>query len=270
MAITTRDGLIAAIAAAELTNFSKVSTTTVAGFYYTLWRTAGRPGTGATLPTASGRTLSRTSAGALPIPAPSGQSYLGAFAARAGTAGTLILCDRLVETGSLSMAVITAQTVNSVTVPARAAAADDVELWLEVHTLGGTTASATVTASYTNQDGVSGRTATLVGGIPATGTPVQRSYQMTLQAGDSGVYTGGPGVQSVTLGTSTGTAGVLGVTLRRSLIAGMIPLANLGFTFGYPECDLAMIGDDAALELMWLPTTTSTGIVNGYVSIAQG
>lgn len=266
MAITTRDGLIAAVAAAELTNFSKVSTTTVAGFYYTLWRTAGRPGTGATLPTASGRTLSRTDAGALPIPAPSGQSYLGAFAARAGTAGTLVLCDRLVETGSLSMAVITAQTVNSVALPARATGLDDVELWLEIHTLGGTTASATVTASYTNQAGASGRTATLVGGIPATGTPVQRSYQMTLQAGDLGVQS----VQTVTLGTSTGTAGVLGVTLRRSLIAGMIPTANLGFTFGYPECDLAMIGDDAALELMWLPTTTSTGIVNGYVSIAQG
>ena len=266
MAITTRDGLIAALAASTLNNFTKVSTTTVAGFYYTLWRTAGRPGTGATLPTASGRTLSRTSAGALTIPAASGQSYLGAFAARAGTAGTLILCDRLVETGALVMNVITAQTVNSVALPARATGLDDVELWLEIHTLGGTTASASVTASYTNQDGTAGRTATLVGGIPATGTPVQRSYQMALQAGDLGVQS----VQTVTLGTSTGTAGVLGVTLRRSLIAGTIPTANLGFTFGYPECDLAMIGDDAALELMWLPTTTSTGVVSGYVSIAQG
>lgn len=266
MAITTHDGLVAAVAAAQLRGFFKPTATTVAGFTYTHWRNAGTPGAGAGSPTASGRTLDRTSAGSLDCPAASGTSYLASFSGKCTAIGALTLADRLVETGALSMIVTTAQTVNSVALPARATGATDVELWLEVHSAGGTTASATVTASYTNQSGQSGRTATLTGGIPASGTPANRTYRMSLQAGDTGVQS----VQSVTLGTSTGTAGVLGVTLRRSLVMGVVASANLGFVLGWPDTGLAIVADDPALELLWQATGTASGALEGYVEIAQG
>jgi hypothetical protein len=74
-------------------------------------------------------------------------------------------------------------------------------IWLEIYTLIGTTAT-TVTCSYTNQAGTSGRTtpAMTFGG---TGLP--------LQQGDTGVRS----VQSVTVLATTGTAGAFGVVLAK-------------------------------------------------------
>lgn len=266
MALTTQDGLIAALAAGRTVQFSKGSTATLTGAMTSLFRVAGMPGAAAAPATAAGQTLSRTSTGAMPIPAPSATSYLSSFEGSGSVAGTVILSDRLVETGTLSGTVTTAQTVNSVALPSRATGATDVELWLEIYTALGTTASATVTASYTNQSGTSGRTATLIGGFPASGNTVNRSFQMSLQAGDTGVQS----VQSVTSTTSTTSAGAFGVVLRRTLLMGVIPAAGLGFVSGYAETDLQICPDDACLELLMLATAANTGTVQGNFGIAQG
>lgn len=266
MAITTQDGLIAALAAGRAVNFFKASYGGATGAYFSLFRQSGMPGAAVAPTTAAGQTLSRTSTGAMPIPAPSGTTYISSYEAVSTMATTFILADRLVETGALSGIVTTAQTVNSVALPARATGATDVELWLEIYTALGATASPTVTASYTNQAGTAGQTATLVGGIPASGGTAQRSYQMALQAGDTGVQS----VQSVTLGTSTGTAGAFGVVLRRSLLFGSIPGPNLSFAQGYAETDLQILPDNACVELLALPTTPNTGNVQGNFGVAQG
>lgn len=267
MAITTQDGLIAAIAAGRSVNFIKASTATVFGAYFSMFRFAGMPGAALTPGTAAGQTLSRTSTGAMPIPAPSGTTYLTSFEGACSAAGCFVLADRLVETGALSGITTTAQTVGSVALPSRATGALDVELWLEWYTAGGGTASATVTASYTNQAGTSGRTATLVGGFPATnGTLVNRTYQMALQAGDTGVQS----VQSVTSTTSTGTAGAFGVVLRRTLAFAVVPVAGLGFTLGYAETDLQIVPDDACIEVLCLASATTSGNFQGNFGLAQG
>jgi hypothetical protein len=266
LAITTQNGLVAAIAAGRTVQFYKASITAVGGFWYTTFRGPGMPGAAAAPGTAAGQTLSRTSTGAMPIPAPSNTSYISSFEGTCNIGGSFMLADRLVETGALSGITTTAQTVNSVALPARATGATDVELWLEWYTVGGNTASATVTASYTNQAGTSGRTATLIGGFPATGTPVNRSYQMALQAGDTGVQS----VQTVTSTTSTGTAGAFGVVLRRSLVFGIVPSANMGFVMGYAETDLQILADDACVEVLCLASTTSTGGFQGNFGVAQG
>lgn len=266
MAITTRDGLVSAIAAGRTVQFNKASMTSSTGFVYTHFRNAGMPGAAGTAPTTTGVALSRTSTGAIPIPAPSATSYISSYEGVAANPGTLMLADRLIEFGGLSAAVTTAQTVSALALPSRATSATDVELWLEVYTVGGATASATVTASYTNQAGTSGRTATLVGGLPASGTQVNRTYQMSLQSGDTGVQS----VQSLTLGTSTGTAGNIGLVLRRTLLTGAMPSANVGFAQGWAETDLQVCPDDACLELLNLTTNNNTGIVLGNFGIAQG
>ena len=175
MAITTQDQLVAAMAAGRTVQFQKASATSVAGFFTSLFRTAGMPGAAAAPATAAGQSLTRASTGAMPIPAPSATTYITSYEGVSSTAGTFVLADRLVETGALSGIVTSAQTVGSVALPTRATSATDVELWLEVYTALGATASASVTASYTNSSGTAGRTATLVGGFPASGGIANRA-----------------------------------------------------------------------------------------------
>lgn len=266
MAITTRDGLIAALAASSSISFTKASSSSTVGFTTSLFRIAGSPALAAAPTTAAGGALDRTSPGAMSIPAPSGTSYITTFSGVSTSAGCLLMADRLVETGALSGVVTTAQTVGSVALPTRATGALDVELWLEVYTAMGSTACPTVTASYTNQSGTAGQTATLVGGIPITGTLVNRSYRMALQSGDTGVQS----VQSVTLGTSTSTAGAFGVVLRRSLLFGMMPVSGVGFTQGYAETGMEKLPDDACVELLMLTSTTITGVIVGSFGVSQG
>jgi hypothetical protein len=266
MAITTRDTLISAVAAGRMVTFSRGSISGgAAGQYLALYRAAGVPFRDPTsIPATTGATLDRTSQGALPIPAPSGTSYITAFQGVSSVTGSLVLCDRLVEYGGLSFITTTPQTVTTVALPTRATGATDVELWLEVYTAGGGTQSLTVTCSYTNQSGASGRTATLIGGI--TSTNICRAYQFALQAGDTGVQS----VQSFTSTTSTGTAGNGGLVLRRSLLTGAIPAAGIGFQQGWSETDIQVCPDNACLELLMLVTGTTTGNISGNFGFAQG
>jgi hypothetical protein len=185
MAITTRDQLIAAMAAGTNGQFFKVSSTTVAGRAWALFRNNGYPVASGT-PSTSGSALDRTTTGALNIPAPSNVTYLLNSSYVNVGQNQIIVCDRLVETGGLSSTTTTAQTVNSTTLPSRASSGVGVQIWAEVYSNLGATPSATVTASYTNTSSVSGRTATLVGGFPASLT-ANTTLQLTLQAGDTGV-----------------------------------------------------------------------------------
>ncbi len=265
MAITTQDQLIAAMNAGPRVQFFKAPVSGAVGGFSALFRVAGSPGSAGAAPgTAAGQTLSRTSVGALPILPPFNVTYCTSYEASLTVVSALTVSDRLVETATLSGTVTTAQTVGSVALPARATGANDVELWLEVYTALGGTASPTVTASYTNEAGTAGRTATLIGGLPASAA-VHRTFQMTLQAGDLGVRT----VESVTSTTSTGVAGNFGVTLRRNLLMGSAA-ANSTFFQGYAETDLQRIPDDACLELILLAGSSVGTTLIGALGIAQG
>ena len=269
MAITTRDGLIAALASSTTGRYTKTSITTVAGRGFSLFRVAGSPVGGAAPATVAGAAVSRTTQGAILIPAPSNVTYLAGFRASMTTIAALWVYDRLVETGALSGIVTTAQTVGSAALPARGGTGVGVELWLEVYTALGATPSPTVTASYTNTAGTAGRTATLIGGIPASVAANTTLGPFALQAGDTGVQS----VQSVTSTTSTATAGAFGITLRRSLAVGIPGGANSssnGFTLGYADLALPIVPDDACLELVAVAGGTALGTIIGSVDTAQG
>jgi hypothetical protein len=265
VSITTRDGLVSAMAAGRSVQYQKSSIASATGGITTHFRNAGTPAAAGATPTTTGIALSRSSQGAMAIPAASGTSYISSFEGVSTSSGCLMLADRLVEFGGLSGTVTTAQTVSALALPARATGALDVELWLEVYTAIGATPSATVTASYTNQSGTSGRTATLPGGITASWV-AGRTAQFALAAGDTGVQS----VQSLTSGTSTGTAGNIGLVLRRTLLIGACPGNNIGFSQGYAETDLQICPDDACLELLNLTASTATGTILGNFGIAQG
>lgn len=266
MTLTTRNGLIAAMAAGVNTRFNKTNYASVnVGGFWTHFRNSGMPTGPASFPASTGVQCDRTSPGALPIPAPSGVSYITSFEATSSQPQTLLLADRLVEFGGLVANVTTPQTVSALALPARATGALDVELWIEMYVAGGGSTSLSVTASYTNQSGTAGRTATVIGGIQGNSWQIARGYQFALQAGDTGVQS----VQSVTLGTSSGTAGNLGLVLRRTLLGAPILLGGTGVTMGWAETGLRICPDDACLELISLIGGSGSGSILGTLGISQ-
>ena len=143
--------------------------------------------------------------------------------------GAYIFVDRLSHQGGLNATGTGAQTTNLPTAALpRYTNGVDVMLGLEIYTQIGSTAT-TLTVSYTNESGTSGRTApaTVFGGTGAR--EAGRFFILPLQAGDSGIRS----VQSVTVAATTGTAGNFGIVLFKPLF--MVPINNAD---GPHICDL--------------------------------
>ncbi len=264
-AITSMDQLVSALRNPRPFYKSSV-TSAVAGQLQSLWRANGEPTAGAIPASGSGAACSSSTSGALLIDAlASGESlFLARLSVLMSTSGSVLLYDRLVANKPARGNLNTSQTVNSVALP-RFTDGIGVEIWLEVYTAVGATA-ATVTVSYTNQDGTPGRTSIATISIASAGAG--RMFKCQLQAGDTGVLS----VQSATLSASTGTAGNFGITLLYRLSEAPVLLANLGivldqFALGLPT--LAQFGDSQpCLAMAVLCTTTSTGNVMGSISCA--
>ncbi len=165
----------------------------------------------------------------------------------------------------------TAPAAQTITTPGTIPARDQkgtsdgagVELWLEVYGVPGATA-ATWTVSYTNQAGVSGRTATYA--HPANAETAGQMMQMTLQSGDTGVRS----VESFACSVSSGTAGNIGITLLRRVA--MIPLsvANVSQLFDFYSVGMPRLYDGTCLTSMVLCTTTNTGNLFGNIIYTEG
>lgn len=268
MTITTLDGLVAGLTAGLKSTYQKDSAISqTSGRVMNLFRVGGQPAAGSNASTGAGNTCTNSTSGALPIPTPGGGQSI--YLATAGCTSTLtasiVLYDRLVEARGLSGTTTTAQTINSTALPSRATGGANVELWLECYTDLGATPSATVTASYTNQAGTAGQTATLLrSGIPAT----LRAGQMVpfgLASGDTGVRS----VESLTSTTSTGTAGDYGVTLLRRILT--IPVAAASATaLGWGDINLPVIDSAACLAVMFINSSTSTSAFTAEFGFAVG
>jgi hypothetical protein len=122
---------------------------------------------------------------------------------------TLLLYDRLWENSGISVTSTSAQTINSVALDRPDANGADVEAWWHVYSAMGS-GTPTVTLSYTNQDGVSGRTAT--SGVLPSVLAANRTGSFSLESGDTGVRS----VQTWTSSASF-TSGVIGLVLRRKI-----------------------------------------------------
>ena len=149
-------------------------------------------------------------------------------AAAAIAAGAYIFVDRLCHHGGLNATSVTVQTTNLPTAPLpRYTDGTNIFMGLEIYTQIGSTIT-TVSATYTNELGVSGRESgpVVIGG---TGNrEVGRLIILPYQAGDKGVRS----VESVTMIGTTGTAGNMGITLFKPLF--YIPINN---TDGPHICD---------------------------------
>lgn len=260
MAINTLDDLVAATAGSKDLRLLKASSTAVAGRLMSLWRVAGQPEVGA-IPTAAAVCTSATT-GASNFTNPGAGKTL--YVVNVGSvfnsvAATTTILDRLVACGGLSGIVATAQTVNTPALTRRTDGKRN-RIFLEWYTATGAT-GVNVTASYTNQDGTSGKTTGTLA-LPATVT-AGSMLELTLASDDTGVKS----VESVTLSATTGTAGNFGVTIAAVLASVPSPLANLGYNFDAQALGLPVVENDACLQYAVTSTTTATGIAQAVVRL---
>jgi hypothetical protein len=227
----------------------------VAGRWSSLWQYNQFPnGAGAT-PGAAANPV-RTDAGSFmqTNPGAGKQKWLLGLEAATQAIGTLMLYDRLAHQGNSSGTSTSAQTVSASAVRYTGSASAGNQIWLEIYTAIGATLT-TITASYTNQAGTSGRTTPAVQ-IGGTGlNEAQRMIPLPLASGDTGVQS----VQSVTLAATTGTAGAFGVTIARPLL--ILPCGGQA-SGGVRDClaglpSMPEIITDANLTLAWFAGATS-------------
>jgi hypothetical protein len=151
-----------------------------------------------------------------PIPAiSSGRlTFLGGrFNTSTFGAGGMLLVDLLNVSGGLNATLTTAQTTNLPTAAlTRYTSGEGVMAGIVIYTQVGNTAT-TVTISYTNSAGVSGRTSTATTIGAGFYREVGLLIPIPLQAGDTGVES----IESVTVTATTGTAGNFGVCLFKPL-----------------------------------------------------
>lgn len=270
MAFTSLDQVVAALPGQQRSVSKPSITAKGAGYYMDLFIGAGGiPGAGAVPAsyTAGGTsyTTGGSVAGAIPWAKTVGKNTHLAKAMFGGSVlGTLILYDRLWSCAGMSGTVATAQSVVGFTgLPTRASDGANVEAWAEIFTATGST-SVNVTMSYTNQDGVSGKTSVATNLVASPGANFM--MPLSLASGDSGVRA----VASAQLSATTGTAGSWGITLLRRIAEIPITTVSAGnpldlFSLGMPQ-----IQDDACLCLAVLASTTTTGVISGSLNLIAG
>jgi hypothetical protein len=196
-------------------------------------------------------------------------SILGARISAAGAGGiALTVVDMLNISGGLNATLTTSQTTNLPTAAlTRYTSGDGVHAALVVHVgIGGT--ATTVTCSYTNQAGTSGRTTPAVA-VGGSGLNVASLLiRLPLQSGDTGFRS----VESVTLAGSTGTAGNFGVVLFKPLalvMANDVEGANVmdNVSSGRMVGQFAEVLDNACLNLF--ASMTVGQVLNGAILLGE-
>jgi hypothetical protein len=228
------------------------------GQYTSLWQYDGTYGNGAA-PGAAAIPTNSTN-GALPITNPGGsrEKWLTQIFATGTTPGILVLYDRLFHISGLSGTSTADQTVQGTTpTPAltrNTGGVGNVAFYDIYSQIGGT--ATTLTMTYTNSAGNTGRTSTINNG----GTNAREATRMRiipLAAGDKGIQA----IDKVKLTATTAAAGDFGITIARPIAyipigAGAAP-GFRDFTTGLPG--LPKIDTNACLAFAFLQNSAVAG-----------
>lgn len=264
--LQTQDQLVAALAAARVVPYVRnASPALSAGLNFNRWAYAG--GVAPTL--LGGEQVTNAFSGAIPYfnAATGRQKYLAGWSIALSYPGVASLYDRLWHNGGVSVTTTTVQPISSVGLPARdangASYGAGVEAWLDIYTaLGNASAVSGVVINYTNDAGVSGRTATLAQSIPAA-APAGMSFLFVLQAGDTGVQS----VQSITLGTSL-VSGAIGITLRRKLADASLVALVSGVEKNFFDLGQRLF-DGTCLELTQMSWGAASSAASGTITYIE-
>lgn len=264
MAILTLDQLVAA--AKQRIPWIKTTTrTTVAAGWYSLFDVAGEPGAGtlAGINTANGVVPDDTVAGYPALTAFGGGNtgYLSRVEFGSSVACRLAIFDRLFVAGAYAFNANTT-LASQPTYSARVPGGDysGLEIWAEMVTAA--TGNQAVNVTYTKEDGTAGRTtgATGIGAAPAIG----RCWQLPLAAGDKGVQK-----IEVVVG-SVATVGTFNVQVLRRLWTGRVKIANDGDVHDLFKTGMPQVFDTSSLYVLVAADSTSSGIPDIAMQIANG
>ena len=264
MAITTLDGLIAS--AKQQVNIKKTaSRTTVANGWFSLFDIAGSPGPGTLAGTSTTTGVVPNNTTDVPLLTAFGggnNGYLMNVEFASTAACRVKIYDLLWKGGAYAFnANVSGQTPASYS--ARVPGGTDftnTEIWVEQVTAA--TNNQAVNVTYINQSGTTGRStgAVGIGSAPTIG----RMWQLPLQAGDTGVQ----GVTGV-VGT-VATAGTFNVLVCRPLWTGRVIAANFGDLHDYMRVGLPRVFDTSALCIAVNADSTSSGLPELMLTIANG
>lgn len=270
MSIASLDAALAGMRPPQIIS-KAVTATLVAGRPASLWSLAGAPGAGAFDSTLNGVALSSSSslvAGQIPHVDPgSGNSYLARLQAAATQPGTLLLLDRLWHNGGYTITSTSAQNSTTPTWPARdnsgATSGDGVLLAAEISAATGA-GTPTITCSYTNQAGTSGKTGTNILATAAS-SAIGAVHFIGLAAGDTGVRS----LQSMTL-SATWTSGTINMVAYRLLAALELPNGGVSnaidaLTGGFPR-----LYNGVVPWLVFIPSITTASNISGSYTETQG
>jgi hypothetical protein len=273
MAITSFDGFIAS--AKQYLSFVKTAArTTVATGWFSLFDIAGNPGAGVLAGTS-------TTAGVVPTDATAGCPTINAFGGGAtgylaqvdfgcSVACRMKIFDMVFKAGAYGFAAgtttLSAQPSYSSRMPG--GSYGDTQIWIEVSTAFVTGTAWQVTVTYTNQSGTTGRSTVITSAMAAAALTLGRMYQLALQSGDTGVQK----IESVfvTNGGTAMTAGAFNVLVLRPLWSGRMKSANDGDVHDLAKTGMPVLFADSALVVALAADSTTSGVPELEVVIANG
>lgn len=264
MAITTQDGLVAAMAAGQLVLFNRGSMTATAAGWMDPIAQPGNPGAGvlAGTNTANGLVPDDATAGFPPINAFTGANtgYMSAIDYGCTVACRLRLVDLLFKAGAYAFnANVTLASQPSYATRVPGGDYKGTELWIEAATA--FTGNLSINVGYQNQDDVAKTTGVIATGVaPIAG----RMIQLPLAAGDSGIRR----INSVV--ATVATVGTFNVLVVRPLWMGRVRAANEGWTHGPDMTDLPVLFANSALLPMVCPDSTATGVFDMQIGVVNG
>jgi hypothetical protein len=259
-----------------VTFFKTGTAADAAGNWYCTSKDGGFPGAWLPgTPGLNGRVTNGTSAadaGCIPIKNPAtGGNFLTEVMMAASTNHTHVFFDCLWVNSGIVVTTTTAQAITTPTLPPR-----DINgttngegcMIALLTTVANTNAAAiaNATVSYTNSDGVAGRTATLVAitGSQIPATPVIGTLVFfNLQAGDKGVRS----IQSITLGTSLG-AGSVSLMITRDVATIGTVLANTAAIRPIAAPGVRLYNDTCLLHCNLAGSTAAT-LYSGEIVIQE-
>lgn len=267
MALTTQDGLVAAMAGGQTLLHNKVARSGITGaIWYSTFDRGGNPGAGtlAGTSTAAGVVPTDATAGTPNINAFSGSNtgYIASVDFGGSVACRLALCDMLFKAGAYtfsSAVTLASQPSYSSRVPS-GTDYNSTQIWFEAAS--NFTGNPSVAVTYTNQSGTAGRTTgtVAVGTAPTSG----QMFNLPLQAGDTGVQK----IESVT--ATVATVGTFNILVLRPLWMGRVRAANDGALHGPDLTDLPQVWTDSALIVQVIPDSTSTGVSDLLIGVING
>lgn len=277
MAIVTIDQLVDALANnAERVVIDKASIANqTAGRLCSMWRATGLPGQGAVPPTAAVPTNATLGAVTFANQTAPVQAYLAWLTVLSGNAAQGVeIYDRVAHFGGLSLVLTTPQATTGLDLStlgvsaARLGAANysDVQWFLEVYADGGATASS-ATINVTYDDASTGNLNVIaVGGTLRAGNMF--ALRPLIPTAQQGRHI--RGINNVTLSASTTVAGNFGFTAMRQQAVSDMLIANAPTVKDAMQLGLPSIPNDACIQFVVVPSTTSSGLLRGQAKIAYG